>query len=329
MRTHLPAFVQHLTARAAAPRTIESYERTVRQFLDQLEERPSTSTEIEAFLARPRRDGTPRAASTKRAELMALRAFFRFVARDDTVVDPTLGIAVKRERREAAPVAMPADVPLLFEAAARSSAPARNVAILGVFHVLGLRVHELAGLDVEQVDLAARVLRRVKGKGGVVVDFPLPEALVAILERWLTERAMLGRALGEGPLFPTARPAASRSGRLSIRSIQRLIGRLAEDAGLGRALGPHALRHGCATAAVSVGVDLPVIAEVMRHASLVTTQGYVHLAKDARREAVERIASLIPETVVPSKSTGAPEAQNHEGKSPYRGVHTPLDFHPL
>jgi site-specific recombinase XerD len=329
MRTHLPAFVQHLTARAAAPRTIESYERTVRQFLDQLEERPSTSTEIEAFLARPRRDGTPRSASTKRAELMALRAFFRFVARDGTVVDPTHGIAVKRQRRDAAPVAMPADVPLLFEAASRSSAPARNVAILGVLHVLGLRVHELAGLDVGQVDLTAKVLRRVMGKGGVIVDFPLPEALVAILERWLTERAMLGHAPGAGPLFPTARPATSSTGRLSIRSIQRLVGRLAEDAGLGRSLGPHALRHGCATAAVSVGVDLPVIAEVMRHASLVTTQGYVHLAKDARREAVEKIASLIPEAVVPSKSTGAPEAQNHGGKLPNGGAHAPLDFHPL
>lgn len=329
MRTHLSAFVQHLTARAAAPRTIASYERTLRQFLDQLEERPSTSTEVEAFLARPRQDGKPRGASTKRVELMALRAFFRFASRDGAVIDPTHGITVKRERREAAPVAMPSDVPLLFEAAARSSVPARNVAILGVLHVLGLRVHELAVLNVEQADLAAKVLRRVKGKGGVVVDFPLPEALVAILERWLTERAMLGHPPVAGPLFPTARPATSRTGRLSIRSIQRLVGRLAEDAGLARSLGPHALRHGCATAAVSVGVDLPVIAEVMRHASLVTTQGYVHLAKDARREAVEKIASLIPEAVVPPKPAEPPDARNHEGNRYVGGGRAPLDFHPL
>lgn len=327
MRAQLPAFVQHLKARAAATRTIASYERTVRQFLDQLEE-PSTSGEIEAFLARPRRDGKPRGASTKRAELMALRSFFRFVARDGAIVDPTHGITVKRERSEAPPVAMPADVPLLFEAAARSSAPARNIAILGLLHVLGLRVHELAGLNVEQVDLVARVLRRVRGKGGVVVDFPLPHVLVAILERWLLERAMLGHARGAGPLFPTARPATSRTGRLSIRSLQRFVGRLAADAGLGRSLGPHALRHGCATAAVSVGVELPVIAEVMRHASLVTTQGYVHLAKDARRDAVEKIATLIPEAVVPTTSAGELKPRNHGENGAARGGRAPLDFQP-
>lgn len=328
MRTHLPAFVQHLTARAAAPRTIESYERTVRQFLDQLEERPSTSTEVEAFLARPRQDGKPRGASTKRAELMALRAFFRFVARDGAVVDPTHGITVKRERRQAAPVAMPADVPLLFEAAAGSTAPSRNIAILGLLHVLGLRVHELAGLDIEQVDLAAKVLRRVKGKGGVVVDFPLPAALVAILERWLTERAMLGHTPGAGPLFPTARPATSRTGRLSIRSLQRLVGRLAEEAGLGRSLGPHALRHGTATAAIWLGVDVPTTAEAMRHASIATTQTYVHLAKDARRDTYERIASLIPEALVPASSAVRPIPQNHEANRTDEGGHVPLDFHP-
>lgn len=322
MRALLPAFAQHLTARAAAPRTIASYERTVQQFLDQLEGRPSTSGAVDAFLSRPRRDGAPRGAATKRAELMALRAFFRFAAIDDAVVDPTHGIVVKRERREAPPVAMPSEVPLLFEAAARSGNSARNVAILGLLHVLGLRVHELAGLDVEQADLAAKVLRRVRGKGGVTVDFPLPAALAAILERWLRERAMLGHAPGAGALFPTARPATSKSGRLSIRSLQRLVARLAEDAGLGRSLGPHALRHGCATAAVTVGVDLPVIAELMRHASLVTTQGYVHLARDARRDAVEKIASLIPDAAVPGASSEASATpQDHDGKSP-------LDFHP-
>jgi site-specific recombinase XerD len=249
MRTHLPAFVQHLAARAAAPRTIESYKRTVRQFLDQLEERPSTSTEIEAFLARPCRDGKPRGASTKRAELMALRAFFRFVARDGAVIDPTHGITVKRERREAAPVAMPADVPLLFEAAARSSAPARNVAVLGVLHVLGLRVHELAGLDIEQVDLAAKMLRRVRGKGGVVVDFPLPEALVAILERWLTERAMAGHAVEAGPLFPTARRRIARPSSASRSSCRTA------DCAAGQACYWNSMRDGsqCATTGTSTG----------------------------------------------------------------------------
>lgn len=249
LRALLPAFAKHLAARGAAIRTLASYERTLAAFLTTLGDHAAARADVDGFLARPRRDGRARCASTKRGELMALRAFFGFAVGDGNVADPTDGLTVKRERRPEPQVAMPADVAPLFEAAARSGAPARNTAILGLFHVLGLRVHELAALDVSQLDLVACTLRRVRGKGGTVTDFPLPAPLVALLAAWLRERAMLGH-IG-GALFPTARPSSSTTGRLSVRSLQRLVGRLAEDAGLGRRLGPHALRHGTATAAIA------------------------------------------------------------------------------
>lgn len=322
LRATLPAFAKHLAARGAAPRTLAAYDRTVAAFLDAIGGNGTASrADVETFLARPRRDGQPRRASTKRAELNALRAFFAFVAEQGVVADPTDGIAVKRERPSAPAVAMPADLAPLYKAASSS---ARDSAILGLFHVLGLRVHELAGLDVAQLDLTAHVLRRVRGKGATLTDFPLPAPLAALLVGWLRERAMAGHS--DGPLFPTARPSASTTGRLSVRSLQRLVGRLAEDAGLGRRLGPHALRHGCATAAISLGIDVPTTAEVMRHASIATTQSYVHLARDARREALEKIASLIPPSVVPA---AGPAEQKPAEKPPAAGAAGAVDIHPV
>lgn len=325
LRALLPAFRAHLSARGAAIRTLTAYGSTTEAFLAELGRRAAGRADVEAFLARARRDGRPRAAATKRAELLALRAFFRFAARDGALLDPTDGIDVKRERRAPPAVAMPADITPLFEAASRSVAPRRNTAILGLAFVLGLRVSELVGLDVEQLDVAASTLRRVRGKGGTIVDFPLPSAAVALLSEWLRERTMLGHG-SEGPLFPTARPSSSRSGRLSIRSVQRLVVRLAVNAGLGRSIGPHALRHGCATAAISLGIDVPTTAELLRHASLLTTQTYVHLARDARREALEKVASLIPRSVLPVETR---EARNSSGNAPTEGVGVPVDIHPV
>lgn len=323
LRALVPAFATHLRARSAAVRTLASYERTVLAFLDVAGAAAATRADVERFLARPRADGSPRAASTKRAELMALRAFFRFV---DTATDPTAGLRIKRERRAEPSVVMPVEVAPLFEAAACSAAPKRSVLVVGLLVVLGLRVHELALLEVRHIDLVAAMLRNVRRKGGVVSNIPLPEPLVALVREWLRERTMMGH--GDGALFPTARPSASRTGHLSVRSLQRLVNRLAADAGLGRRLGPHALRHGCATAAISLGIDVPTTAECLEHRSIATTQTYVHLARDARRAAFERLATLIPPAVLPAGVLPSSEPRNPSGNPPDDGVLAPVDIHP-
>jgi len=325
LRSLVAGFRQHLAARAAASRTIVSYLRTVEAFLGVLDGEAASHGHLERFLAREGARGQLLAASTKRGELMALRAFFRFASREGEVSDVTSGIIVKRERRERPPaVVMPEEIGPLFEAASRSMDRLRNTSVCALLFVLGLRVHEVVALDVNQLDLAAATLRRVRGKGGTITDFPLPYELVAILGDWLRVRAMTTN--GSMPLFPTARPSSSTTGRLSIRSMQRLVQQLARDAGLERAIGPHALRHACGTAAIRLGIDVGTTARVMRHANIATTSVYVHVAEDGRREPLARLASLIPRTVVPranDEAAGTP--QNHPGKQSRGG----LDIQPL
>lgn len=132
----------------------------------------------------------------------------------------------------------------------------------------------------------------------------------------------------EGPLFPTARPSSSATGRFSIRSLQRLVNRLAEHAGLGRRLGPHALRHGCATAAIMAGVDLPTVQRAMRHENLATTSLYSHVAHDARRDAFEHVAALIPRTLLPLEHSPAQGTRNPSGSRADGGAQAPVDIHP-
>jgi len=290
-----------------------------------LGDRPPGRSAVEAFLSRPTMGGEPRAAPTKRAELMALRAFFQLALREHGVADATDGIAIGRGTRVEPRVAMPADIPRLFDAAERSTERARDLAILGLFFVLGLRVHELVQLDTAQVDPTAHMLWRLRGKGGHVTDLPLPSRLEDLLVSWLRRRSMDGHD-DSGPLFPTARPSSSRTGRLSIRSLQRLVGRLCVEADLGRQLGPHALRHGCATAAIVLGVDVPTTAAMMRHASIATTQGYVHLASDARRTAFERISSLIPRASTSDVVSALEISQNPAKTGPSRGGGAAVDI---
>jgi integrase/recombinase XerC len=139
----------------------------------------------------------------------------------------------------------------------------RNKALLELLYGAGLRVSELCGVDVEQVDLERRMVR-VRGKGNKdrVVPFG-PPARDAIAE-WLAGRS-------QGALFLNA-----RGGRLSVRSAWRIV----RDAGVANGLlgvHPHVLRHSCATHLLTGGADLRAIQEQLGHSSLSTTQRYVHV----------------------------------------------------
>jgi integrase/recombinase XerC len=149
------------------------------------------------------------------------------------------------------------------------AACARDHAVLELLYASGLRVSEVAGLDLEDVDRDGRTVR-VMGKGGKERMVPFGDAAAQALDRYLVER---GEA--PGPLFTNR-----RGGRLSVRSLYSVVRRGARAAGLTRRVSPHTLRHTFATHMLDAGADLRLIQELLGHSRLSTTQRYTHVSAD-------------------------------------------------
>jgi integrase/recombinase XerC len=160
----------------------------------------------------------------------------------------------------------------------------RDRAILELFYASGLRLSELVGLDLEEVNLRARMVR-VMGKGAKERLVPFNTTTEQSLRSWLADRAALraqsptaqaqsprSRAQSQDPLFVNFRGA-----RLTGRSVQRLVARYVSACSTRFGISPHALRHSFATHLLQRGADLRAIQELLGHVQLSTTQRYTHV----------------------------------------------------
>ena len=152
---------------------------------------------------------------------------------------------------------------------------ARDRAMLELLYATGMRVSELTGLDVDDVDLG-RGLAKVTGKGNKQRVVPFGDNACAALDAWLSRRCELVAKNKEG----TAGHAlflGSRGGRIDVRQVRRVVERAAQRTG-DSDLSPHALRHSAATHMLEGGADLRVVQELLGHSSLQTTQIYTHVS---------------------------------------------------
>ena len=274
----LSRFLAYLEARHASPNTVCAYRRDIQDFIKAAGARPPgsvTPKEIRAWLASHALKGEE--ASTISRRLSALRAFFRFLVREGEISgNPAVRVRLPKRGRPLPSYLTVDEAFCLIEAEpeGRGFKAARDRAILEVLYGTGIRVSELTGLDTDRVSLSPPMVR-VKGKGRKERIVPMGRGAREALERYLPMRDALLRSLGrpdEKALFLNA-----RGGRLTARSVQRLIERRREALGLGPRLTPHTLRHSMATHLLESGADLRAIQEMLGHASLTTTERYTHL----------------------------------------------------
>jgi integrase/recombinase XerC len=258
----------------ASPHTIKGYGSDLRQFAAFLAERGERLADVDvhgvrAYLASLA--GTARKTSVAR-KLAALKHFFRHGAsHGGRTDDPAASLsAPKRERFLPPHLTVDEMFRVLDGVRAAGPIPARDRAILELLYSTGIRVSELVGLDWIDVDRRSAVVR-VLGKGRKERIVPIGATALTALEsyrrQWPADRRRDQRAV-----FLNA-----RGGRLTVRSVARLV-----EHHVGRAetrvhASPHAFRHSFATHLLNAGADLRAIQELLGHASLSTTQRYTHV----------------------------------------------------
>ena len=224
--------------------------------------------------------------------LACLRSLYRFLRSTDRIeVDPAEGL-----RNPRGPINLPRflgvdDVLLLLrhvEPAARAELEARDRAIVELIYGAGLRVAECVGLNLASVDHEGQTLR-VFGKGRKERLTPFGEFAGASLSAWLAQRPVLSeRRPGSLPKDPDALFLNRSGGRLTTRSVHRVLKDRCLRAGLLRCVGPHSLRHSFATHLLDAGADIREVQELLGHARLSTTQRYTHTSTVALQRVYDK-----------------------------------------
>jgi integrase/recombinase XerD len=294
MDAALNQFFQHLQVeRGLAPLTVAAYARDLQDFWEFLAGRARSHwgavvlTDLQDYFAQLEARGL--AARSRARKLSALRQFFRFLQREEQVpANPVELLDSPRLPRRLPQVLGEQDVAALL-AAPDPATPTglRDQALLEVLYATGLRVSELVGLTLKQLDLRRGVVRPL-GKGGKDRVVPMVALAVDKVQVYLDQgrpRLLHGRT--SPYVFVN-----HRGGKLSRQGFWKLLKQYALKAGV-KTLSPHTLRHSFASHLLSRGANLRVLQMLLGHADLATTQIYTHLDA-ARLKQVHRKAHPRP-----------------------------------
>jgi integrase/recombinase XerC len=296
VRDQLESFLEQLRLNEnASANTVRAYESDLTQFLSflaahlgrrraELSGSDFDHLHIRAFLGDLHKRGNSRSSAARK--LAAIRTFGRYLRREGEIDgDPAALVGTpKREQRLPAHLGE-AEISKLLDVP-DTSAPLgrRDKAILELFYASGLRLSELVGLGLEDVNLSSRVVR-VMGKGRKERIVPFNRSTESALRAWLRDReeiaAVGGWRLAAGKVRSrrTSEPLFLnyKGGRLSTRGVDRLVRKYVAACSTRFGISPHALRHSFATHLLAHGADLRSIQELLGHARLSTTQRYTHV----------------------------------------------------
>jgi integrase/recombinase XerC len=297
VHAHLRSFLDYIRLnRNASAHTVSAYESDLSQFLAfaathlnvapaNLEPGNLELGTIRAFLADLYRQGQARASVARK--LSALRAFGRYLKREGWIDQDPAALAVSPKREQKVPAHLSVDEMSRLLEMPDTSQPLgrRDRAMLELFYASGIRLSELVGLDLDDINLHARMVR-VMGKGGKERVIPFNDSAKQAIAAWLKDRVALTkdqRPKTTDPVRPKTKDRRepvfvnSRGARLTGRSVQRFVARYVAACSTRFGISPHALRHSFATHLLSAGADLRAIQELLGHVQLSTTQRYTHV----------------------------------------------------
>ena len=263
-------YLDHLEVeKRYSPHTLSSYARELKRYVAMTGEPLLTCKphHVTHFAAALRHKGLS-AKSIQRA-LSAVRSFYAFCQRQNLIASNPAAVTRAPKAKRRLPKVLDTDqAALLFQEDSGSRLEVRDRAMLELFYGAGVRLSELVQLNVGDLDLTSG-FARVTGKGNKIRQAPLGRHCVEALRAWLKEHP---GAMPEAPLFTGRRDA-----RISPRTVQLRLKRVAQQQLGNDALHPHMLRHSFATHMLESSGDLRAVQELLGHSDIATTQIYTHL----------------------------------------------------
>lgn len=275
MQAQLDGFIDYLqTVRRYSPKTCESYQRDLLKAMNWLMEHEFKAwsevknAHVRAFVAELNKRGLS-GRSIQRA-LSSLRSFYRYLVKQRQVEDnPALGVPSPKSPQKLPRTLDIDQVSHLLSGDFGDWHEIRDHAMFELFYSSGIRLSELVGINLQDIDMRERMLR-VTGKGSKQRDLPVGSKAIDALKEWLSFRNDI----------PSDSPAlfiSQKGQRISQRSVQTRLKRWLMQKGLSANVSPHTLRHSFASHMLESSQDLRAVQELLGHADIVTTQVYTHL----------------------------------------------------
>lgn len=283
MQRYIDKFISYLEIeKNSSPHTVLNYRIDLRELAAFLEEKKLAIEKVgylhlRQFLARLR-EKNPRPRTLAR-KLSAIRSFFKFLCRESYLKDNPAGLLSSPKLDKRLPKFLSEEEVVKLVEAPRSCEEngLRDRAILETLYSTGMRLSELVGLEIKDIDFFSNMIK-VKGKGKKERLLPIGEQALRALKQYLDERLS-----GSGAVFISKRNSA-----LSGRQVRNILNKYIRLTSQRENVSPHTLRHSFATHLLNRGADLRSVQELLGHANLSTTQIYTHLTTDRLKAVYEK-----------------------------------------
>jgi integrase/recombinase XerC len=272
MNDYIDKFIRYLDVeRAASSHTLRAYRKDLENFFEYVKTEPDKidMIDVRGFIAEQIKKGLNKTTVSRR--LASIRSFFKFLCREGYIKSNPAKLVANPKIPKLLPRFLSVDdaFSLVEKPEGIGFVPVRDRAILELLYSSGIRVSELSGLNIDDLNIKGNLIK-VRGKGRKERIVPVGSKAIDAIKSYMIERMLLKSK--DRALF------LNRIGtRLTDRGVRRIVVKYARALTISGQIGPHTLRHTFATHLLQGGADLRVIQELLGHSSLSTTQKYTHL----------------------------------------------------